>query len=275
MNSKIQGNDHFVSVTVRLVEEFKSWGGATPFDFEVKLFDYCAWSIPLIYPCQLESPLKEVQQSFSDFYLSRQYKKNINWIDVRGDVTLSMELPGRTVDVILNPAQASIILILQRHEVLSFGQLQKSLFGHDGNTFPAVTRMKIYLKSLFTSKYPLIQSDSTSGEISFDTLFQLNTWDQKEELPHTIRIPITDVGQHLQDLQKANNNIDQFILRILAEEKKLWWQELCDKVQMFSKEMGIDCEYLTKSRISANIHVLLNRKFLKRENGMTGRLLCT
>ncbi|KAL5711512.1 Cullin-1 [Ranunculus cassubicifolius] len=204
----------------------------------------------------LPAEMAKCVETFKQYYDTKNKKRKLTWIYSLGSCNLNGKFDQRPIELIVTTYQASLLLLFNDAEKLSFPEIRDQLNLTDDD----VIRL---LHSLSCAKYKILNKEPNTKTISQKDMFSFNN--KFTDKMRRIRIPLPPVDEKkkvIEDVDKDRKYaIDAAIVRIMKSRKVLGHQQLVmECVEQLSKSFKPDFKVIKK-----RIEDLIGREFLERD----------
>ncbi|KAL5718437.1 Cullin-1 [Ranunculus cassubicifolius] len=222
-------------------------------DFSVTVISTGVWPIPS--DLYLPAEMAKCVETFKQYYDTKNKKRILTWIYSLGSCNLSGKFDQRPIELIVTTYQASLLLLFNDAEKLSFTEIRDQLNLTDDD----VIRL---LHSLSCSKYKILNKDPNTKTISQKYMFSFNN--KFTDKMQRIRIPFLHVDEKKKVIEVVDKDrkyaIEATIVRIMKSRKNLGHQQLVMECVEQLKSFKPD-----KDVIKKRIEDLIGREFLERD----------
>ncbi|XP_059076285.1 cullin-1-like [Cryptomeria japonica] len=165
----------------------------------------------------LPSELGRCIIAFNQFYCDEAKDRRLQWMFSLGTCTVEGRFIAKTIELVLSPYQASLLMLFNESERLSFDDIKSQLKLEDDD----VTRV---LYSLACSKYKVLLKEPNTKKISPTDYFVFNS--EFTDNSKRIEIPLPHIDEKMKVKEERTLEIEAAIVHIMKRERELSFQKL-------------------------------------------------
>jgi len=282
----------------RTRKKFEEWNGGSPkidgVTLQVQVLNECFWplsasdKVPIgILPTELSNCV----QKFDQFYKADTQNRKLRWIYGHGSVQLNANLKGKSFIFITTPLQASVLLLYNNVESMTFLEIFQALWGSEGGAAQSQLRssgnnaqtfevkiddmLRTAIGPLFTPlsaavKFKVLNKEPEDGENVKNTdviaLVQKLAPVKRKRIVFpagsAVKRTEADQSEDQQMLMKQREfEADAAMVRVMKTRNVLKWNDLQIQTVDSLKNRFKPETVLLKKRLES----LIDRKFLERD----------
>ena len=251
-----------IHISKTMLEEFRRGrdGGAPGgVALQVQVLRNGCWPDQNVEPCTIPAELVPCKTRFEEYYAGKHHGRNLTWLLGFGQCELTTTFAQKRYTLIVNPYQASILLLFNRMPVLTIGQI------HETTKLTDKT-IKAHLINFFNPKNRLLGKQSKGKNLEDTDEFSINL----EFACSTLRVNVIpkkvkkEEGQEKVDdkavEQERKNVVDCVIVRIAKSRRTIKHQELLTEVMRQVTHFKPQ-----PTLIKEQVESLIQREYLKRD----------
>lgn len=204
----------------------------------------------------LPNEMRQCVEVFREFYQRTTKKRNLTWINSLGTCEILGNFEPKTIELIVTTCQASVLLLFNSCDRLSYQDIVSRLNISDDDVVPL-------LHSLSCANYKILTKEPNTETISSTDNFVFNSNFTDNSRKIMIPLPRVDEKKKVTEdvVKKRTFAIDASICRIMKRLKILDYQQLTvECVQEMRAEHKPD-----KTEIKQRIESLIGREYLERD----------
>ncbi|KAK1380337.1 Cullin 1 [Heracleum sosnowskyi] len=191
---------------------------------------------------------------FGEFYQRTTEKRNLTWINSLGTCEILGNFEPKTMELIVTTCQASVLLLFNSCDILSYQDIVSQLNLSDDDVVPLLHSLSCGNYKILT-KEPNIETISSTDNFVFNSNFTDNS--------RKIKIPVPDEKKKVTEdvVKKRPYLIDASVVRIMKKRKILEYQQLA--MECVEQLRGIFEP--DKTEIKQHVESLIEWSYLERD----------
>ncbi|XP_057871638.2 cullin-1 [Cryptomeria japonica] len=169
----------------------------------------------------LPSELGKCINVFNQFYGDETKQRKLQWMFSLGSCIVEGKFTDKTIEMVLSPNQASLLMLFNESERLSFGDLKSQLKLENDEVIKV-------LHSLACSKYKVLLKEPNTQKILPTDYFEFNSGFTDNCKRIKIPLPHSDEKTKVKEnvVQDRTQEIEAAVVHIMKREKELSFQRL-------------------------------------------------
>ncbi|KAF5207697.1 Cullin-1 [Thalictrum thalictroides] len=225
-------------------------------DLTVTVLTTGFWPSYKSFDLNLPAEMVKCVEVFKEFYQTKTKHRKLTWIYSLGTCNINGKFDQKTIELIVTTYQASLLLLFNSSERLSYSEIKEQLNLTDDD----IIRL---LHSLSCAKYKILNKVPNTKTISQKDVFEFNS--KFTDKMRRIKIPLPPVDEKkkvIEDVDKDRRYaIDASIVRIMKSRKVLGHQQLVmECVDQLGRMFKPDFKAIKK-----RIEDLITRDYLERD----------
>lgn len=212
------------------------------------------WPTYRTFHMKLPAEMGQCVEVFNDFYQQNTMNRKLAWLDSLGTCNVNANFAAKTVELIVTPCQATLLLLFNGTDRLSYPDIATQLSLPDDDVKPL-------LYSLSCAAYKILDKVPANGTVSRHDVFEVNSKFTDEnniiKIPHHYAYKKKEL---VKDIHKDSNcSIEATIVRIMKTNKVMVHEQLvaeCVKKLKFKPDV---------KAIKKHIDDLITREYLERD----------
>ncbi|KAK9809634.1 hypothetical protein WJX73_009175 [Symbiochloris irregularis] len=258
--SKMEGMVTDLALAREKQQDFERWRNeddrSVPIDMGVTVLTTGFWPTYKAVDLALPQEMVTCVEHFKEWYEVSNKHRKLTWIYALGICNLTAHFDARTIDLVLSTFQATLLLLFNDAEKLSFTEVKERMNIPDED----VLRL---LHSLACAKHKILLKDPPTRNLSKTDSFSVNA--KFTSTMRRLKIPLPPVDEKkkvTEDVEKDRRYaIDAAIVRTMKSRKTLNHQQLImEVVQQLTRMFQPDFRIIKK-----RIEDLIERDYLERD----------
>jgi len=222
----------------------------------VKVLCKAHWPTYKNFPLKIPLQLIDVQQSFTDYYNSKNNFRSLEWIYSLSSIIVEARFEKGTHEVTMSMPQYVIISYLEtKNDEASFNELlEETKLDED--------TLKKNLHSMCFMKFKLIEKGTPENKtIGLQDMFKICTNFSNAHRKFTLAVPKYEENYNKEKIQEDRGMaIEAAIVRIMKTRRALEYQDLQQEVYNLLKQFTPDTK-----QIKTKIEHLIEKEFIERD----------